>query len=71
MGEYLQMSIQNNKELGFCICEQCMAWENISTKKTPMNIAVKRNGKYYGEEIFVNGIINEDEKEGYCKRLGK
>lgn len=57
--------------VSYCVCEDCMAWENISTKKTPMNIAVKRNGTYYGEEIFVNGIIDEDEKDGYCKRLEK
>ena len=73
MGEYLQMSIQNNKELGFCICEQCMAWESTRySKKEKVKVAELQSDNTWIEKEEIMEVPLEKEKhEGYCKRLGK
>lgn len=64
-----------------CICSDCMAWEY--TKIVSDNILnVNEIKEEYREYIPNNAItlfgvrleredLNEDDKEGYCKRLGE
>ena len=70
-----------------CICEDCMAWVYTKEEDIIIEEWVERYGKpsekdnvtsvYLGEGTYKHqkvtnkGTLKENEKEGYCARIGK